>query len=281
VAKIRIVTDSTADIPADLLEKYQITVVPLNVHIGNKTYRDFFDVYGAALFGMLDPQEVARTSQPSPGLFMQAYQKLEAEGAETIISIHLSSGLSGTYQAAVLTAKQLPQIDIEVIDSGNVSMAIGFLALEAAKMAEQGKTKDEIKERILTLAPKIKTYFTVDDLNTLQKGGRIGKASAFLGILLNIKPLLLIKEKTIHPLEKVRGKAKGIERLAELVQKEAKPNTKLHAVVVESNIPADGETLMKRLLQDHPDAEIMRTPVGSVLLSHTGPGTVGVVFYFE
>lgn len=219
--KVTIVTDSTADIPEELIRKYGIHIVPLRVLFGEETYADGVDLTSEQFYEKLKKVSVLpTTSQPSPTDFMDVYQSLLDENPERpIVSIHLSSGMSGTYQSAMLGKSLLEtEGDITVLDSKSASYGYGLMVVQAAELAEQGKSAVEIAAAIEGMQQSRKLFFLVDTLEYLQKGGRIGKASAILGTLLNIKPILSIDEEgVIYAVEKVRGHKKAMARIIEPV----------------------------------------------------------------
>lgn len=207
--KVAIVTDSTADIPEELIRKYDIHVVSLRVLFGEENYADGVELTSEQFYDKLRQSTVLpTTSQPSPTDFMSVYQRLLDENPDRpIVSIHLSSGMSGTYQSAMLGKSLLErEADLTVIDSKSASYGYGLMVVHAAELAEQGKSVAEISAAVEEMQQSRKLFFLVDTLEYLQKGGRIGKASAILGTLLNIKPILSIDEEgIIYAVEKVRG----------------------------------------------------------------------------
>ncbi|MDX9872280.1 MAG: DegV family protein, partial [Clostridia bacterium] len=214
MATVKIVTDSTADLPAALRSAYDITVMPLKVIFKDEIYREGVDITIPAFFEKLaGTEQLPTTSQPSPAEFQEVYEELTADGS-TVISMHISSKMSGTIQSAMLAKKNLPDRDIRVIDSGKVTMALGLGVLVGARAAQAGRSADEVEALVQEMFNhKIKIYFMVDTFENLQKGGRIGKAAALLGTLLNIKPILTVEDGLVAPFEKVRGKTKAVERL--------------------------------------------------------------------
>ncbi|UQZ87261.1 DegV domain-containing protein [Paenibacillus konkukensis] len=190
-----------------------IELIPLKVHFGVETYKDSVDMGPEAFFEKLAASaSLPTTSQPSPVEFVEAYKRAGASGA-SVISIHLSSRMSGTYQSALLAKSMLEEdgCDLSVVDSRTASYGIGMLVVCAAEAAREGRSKEEILEMIDTIRRQTKIYFLVDTLEYLQKGGRIGKAAALLGSLLNIKPILSISEEgEVFPVDKVRGQKKAM-----------------------------------------------------------------------
>ena len=186
---VKIVTDSTADLPPGLAEELNISVVPLKVHFGEEEFLDWIDLDSDNFFEKLAGSGVMpHTSQPSPADFVKIYREIAAE-SDQLISVHLSAKLSGTYQSAVIAKSELKHLDIEVIDSGLASMALGIVVIEAARAAKAGLAKEDIILQLKDNMAKVKVYFAVDTLEYLQRNGRIGKAAALVGGLLNVKPL--------------------------------------------------------------------------------------------
>jgi DegV family protein with EDD domain len=271
---VKIVTDSTADLPPGVAEELGITVVPLYVRFGDKLYRDRIDISEDEFYDRLvhDPVHPG-TSQPTPNDFAFVYRKL-AEEANGIISIHISSKLSGTYDSA-FGAKQLvdSSCPIEVIDSLWTSIALGFLAIRAAEGARAGKSMQELVKELNSLIPNIRYLGLFDTLKYLQIGGRIGKAQSLLGSLLNVKPLLTLKEGEFLPFGRVRTYPKAKDHLFEFV----KAGAKLEAVfVVHSTTPDEAEAMADRLGALFDRKKILIARLGPVLGVHTGPGTLFV-----
>lgn len=276
---VRIVTDSTADLPRELAELYGVVVVPLKVMFGNEVYRDGMDLDTAGFYQRLKKNQAPpTTSQPSPGEFVAVYERLTQKG-NSVISIHISSALSGTFHAAQLAKTMVDSKDIFVIDSRSVSMGLGLIVLAAAKAAKEGRTRKEILTLVNELINKVNVFFVVDNLNYLKQGGRIGKAGALVGSLLNIKPILTIKDGQVAPLEKVRGKGRALERLLDLAVAGYPPGRRLICSVVH----ADDYTSLMKLKEKAASmlkcSELIISELGPVVGTHAGPGVVGLVVY--
>ncbi|OXM85846.1 DegV family protein [Paenibacillus rigui] len=276
MGQVRVVTDSTADIPVELQERLNIEIVPLKVHFGTETYSDGIDLSPQAFFAKLASfPSLPTTSQPSPVEFLDIYKKLAASSDAGIVSIHLSSGLSGTYQTAVLSSTMLEgKADLTVIDSKSASYGIGMLAVAAAEAAMAGKSKEEIVALVETMRREMRLYFLVDTLEYLQKGGRIGKAAALVGSLLNIKPILSITDQgEVYSVDKVRGHKKAMGRIVEMLQADfaGKP---IHVTVAHADTLSAADEL-SGLLKQHFEVKSMQyTTIGSVIGTHAGPGAV-------
>ncbi|CAI6066268.1 Protein DegV [Paenibacillus sp. JJ-100] len=280
--KVAIVTDSTADIPEDIIRKYGIHVVPLRLLFGEETYADGIDLTSEQFYDKLRQSAVLpTTSQPSPTDFMNVYQSLlEEEPDRSIISIHLSSGMSGTYQSAMLGKSLLERdSDITVIDSKSASYGYGLMVVHAAELAEQGKSAVEIAVAVEAMQNSRKLFFLVDSLEYLQKGGRIGKASAILGTLLNIKPILSIDEEgIIYAVEKVRGHKKAMARIVELFQKDL-AGKRVNLAVGHTADLASAEACAEQLKGHFTLNEVIYTNIGAVIGSHVGPGVIAIFMW--
>jgi len=274
--KIFIVTDSTADLPQGLAEKLDITVVPLKVHFGDEEYLDWINLDSDSFYAKLKSSAVMpRTSQPSPADFEAVYRRLTAEGG-SIISMHISSQLSGTCQSATIAKSMLEGADIEIVDTKVTSMALGLLVIEAARAVRDGKNKEEIMAQIYTQMNKIKVFFGVDTLEYLQKNGRIGKAAALLGGLLNVKPLLTLKDGIITPKEKVRGRAKLLEKMVNVVAEEFGEDVKGKAVILHGDSLDEALRLKEKVDERYGFSEIIISSIGAVIGTHTGPGVLAI-----
>src|SRR5579884_740575 len=252
---VRIVTDSTCDLPRSICEQLGIVVVPLNVHFGETIYRDGVDITSDQFFEMLATSpELPKTSQPATALFEETYNRLAAEGS-AIVSIHLSAKLSGTFQAASMARDAIRnRCLIEVVDSRSASLGLGLIVMAAAEMAQVGASQRDIISYVRRLVPNVHVVCVVETLEYLQRGGRIGRARAFLGTLLNIRPIIKLEDGEVQPVEKVRTRSKAIDWLVEFV--ELFPNIDRLALL-HSNTPGDVETLLRRLEPLYPLDRIM------------------------
>ncbi|MHB8158003.1 MAG: DegV family protein [Desulfocucumaceae bacterium] len=273
---VSIVTDSTADLPLEIVNEYNITVVPLKVFFGQEEYLDGIDITPDQFFRRQVAGEISTTSQPSPAEFVDCYRPLIDAGKD-IISIHISSLMSGTVQSANLARQMLNYPGLEVVDSEMVSIPVGCIVLLAARAAREGKSLSEIKALIGQWKQDIEVYFMVDSLEYLQRGGRIGKAQAFLGTLLNVKPILTIDEGLICPFEKVRGKSKALGRLISILRDKLGQGRRVQCWVTHGDFPEGMEEVKKGLLENFCCEEIFFSRLGPVVGTHVGPVMVGVV----
>ena len=271
---IKIVTDSTADLPPTLAEELGITVVPVYLRFGDQIYHDRVDISEDEFYDRLlhDPIHPS-TTQPTPQDFTTIYQKL-SQDAEGIVSIHVTSRLSGTYNSAI-QGKELAEVGcpIEVVDSQTVSMAMGIIAIAAAKMARSGKSLQQVAAEVRQIIPNIHLLILFDTLKYLAKGGRIGKAKGLLGSLLNVKPLLSIKDGELVPTGQVRTRSKGIQRLFEAV----KNATGIQDLsIMYSTTPNEAQILAEDIGSIFPREQITLARVGPALGVHAGPGALAI-----
>lgn len=272
---VRIVTDSTADLTPEQQQAAGITVVPLNVHFGDQVFRDHVDLTTDEFFRRLKASsQLPRTSQPAVGVFEEAFRALLQNGDE-IVSVHLSSKVSGTYNSALMAAKTVAEDVIEVVDSLSTSMALGFMALEGAKLARAGRDRKTVAERLRALVPKARVICVVDTLTYLERGGRIGKARALLGSLLNVKPILQLKDGEVVPLGRARGRPQALNRLVELLERDGRVS---QLAIMHGAASADAEKLRERVASNYPGLDILLTEIGAVLGTHTGPGVIGFTY---
>ena len=218
-ARVRIVTDSTTDIPPEVRERYGIVTVPLTVQFGTDVYRDGVDLTPEEFFVRQEAGPFPTTAQPPVGVFEEAYRQLQAEGATGVCAVIFSSKLSGTYNSAALAAKNLEgEFPVQVTDTLSASMGVGYLAIEAAKLAETGASLDEVSARVRDLMPEVEVLFLVETLKWLERGGRINKAKSLLGSVLSIKPLLRIHEGALEPFQQPRTRSKAIDAMIEWIK---------------------------------------------------------------
>ncbi len=271
---IKIVTDSTADLPESIVKEMDITVVPEYLRFGDQVYRDQIDItedefYQRLINGPVHPQ----TAQPSPKDFAVIYSTI-CQKADAIISIHLSSKLSGTYSSAVQGKSTVSTAcQIEVIDSRQVSIALGLIVIQAAKLAKSGMALKSIVDEISRVIPEIKMLILFDTLKYLAKGGRIGKGKALVGALLNVKPLLTIKDGELVPSGQVRTRSKGIEVLLNFVKN---PEDIEDLAVLYSTTPNEAHSLVDRVSSIWTKDRVILARLGSALGVHGGPGVLAI-----
>ncbi|MCK4579900.1 MAG: DegV family protein [Dehalococcoidia bacterium] len=276
---VGVVTDSTSDIPVEVAQELGITVVPLYIHFGNEVFQDGVDLDADEFYRRLETEpKLPKTSAPSSGTFIETYERLAAETDE-IISLHISTRLSATYNSA-LVAKEGTRADchIEVVDSLSTSIGLALLAITAAKEALTGASLEQIAATVNESIPRTHYFGMLDTLQYLYKGGRIGKAQTFLGSMLNVKPLLTLRDGEAYPVERVRGRPRALDRLCELVERY--PNIK-ELAIADTTTPEDLETLAVRLSALFPREQTYRSRCGSTMGTYLGPGALTVALIEE
>ncbi|WP_415956985.1 DegV family protein [Streptomyces sp. 021-4] len=273
---VAIVTDSTAYLPRRTMERHGITAVPLTVVLGDQALEEGTEISARSLALALQKRHSVTTSRPSPEVFAATYRAAAEGGADAVVSLHLSAEFSGTYDAALLAAKDAP-VPVRVVDTGMVAMALGFCALAAAESAEAGGSPDGVVAAAEKRAAATSAYFYVDTLDYLRRGGRIGTAQALLGSALAVKPILQLDGGRIEMLEKVRTASKAIARLEEIVAERA-GQAAVDIAVHHLAAPERAERLAERLRERVPGlADLHVSEVGAVIGAHTGPGLLGAV----
>ncbi len=273
--QVEIVTDSTADIPADLAKSAGIHVVPLSVRFGSDVYQDTFELTKEEFYAKLKTAtSLPTTSVPPPGAFLKVYKEVAQRGRR-VLSIHLSAALSGTYNTACLAAAEFPPGQVNVVDSRNGSMAMGWVALMAAEEAKAGATLEQVSDLVTDLLPRAHLYAVLDTLENLRRGGRIGRAAAFLGTLLNVKPILTIADGVVAPVEKVRLLRRALVRLVEITQAHA-PIERMS--VAHTDAPETVQELRQMVCAALPGLDVLTYRAGAVVGTLAGPGAVAVVF---
>lgn len=278
--KIKIIVDSACDLPRAIRERFDIRMVPVNIHIGGRSYEDGVEMSREDLYRRMEAGVVPTTSQPAPGKFLEVYREL-AKKASTILSIHVTSKLSGVYQSAMLARSMVPEIDIRVIDSLSASMGTGFLALAAARASEAGKTAGEILVSVEEIKSRMNVFATVSTLRYLRLSGRVGSLGGMLASLLDIKPVITIRDGLVEALGAVRTRAKSLDRLVELTAQavgEAKP---VSVAIIHAYVPEDAEWLRQRLEAILKCKEVFVVEVTPALAVLGGPGLIGVISYTE
>ena len=276
MAGVRVVTDSTADLPAELVSALNISVVPCQLLWGDKTYRDGVDIPPAEFYRRLaSSREMPRTSQPPVSAFLEVYQRLlDGDGASAVVSIHVAGTLSGTLNAAWAAAQCLSTPErVAVVDSGQVSMGLGWAAVEAARMAGNGAGQAEVVRAMQALPPRLRTAAMIDNLDNLHKGGRIRHISALLGTALQIKPLVSLQDGQVTVWARVRSRSRAIQALVGQVRSWG---PLAEVAVLHAGAEELGLALLAGLRDLFAEREPKVLPAGSALTSHLGLGAVGV-----
>ena len=285
MSKVMVVTDSTVNLPPELQNGHPIVTVPLQVIWGNEVLRDGIDIQPKEFFERLSTAKVMpSTSQVTPEDFKKMYAKLLDEGYD-IISMHISGKLSGTLDSAIQAKRDFPEDRIKLVDTLSTSMAMGFQVLSVARMAEIGATLEEC----VAVAEKAKQNtgicFVLNTLEFLHRGGRIGGAQAFLGTMLDMKPILELRDGRIEAVERVRTLSKATTRLLDLAEEKiSKEHGPIRLCVIQANAEEEGKKLLEAATKRFPTslvADAAMSVVGPVLGTHTGPGALGLTFMYN
>jgi DegV family protein with EDD domain len=281
MSKLAIVTDSTASIPDDFIKNLPISIIPLHVIWGEEMYQDNVDIHQEEFYKRLPLSKILpSTSQPSPKEFIEMYKSIGQEYDE-ILSVHISSKLSGTVDSALQAKNYLSSMHIEVVDSLSTSMGLGFLTLIAAREAQGGKNLAECKRLVESARKRLHIYFVLHTLEFLKRGGRIGGASALLGTALNLKPVLMLDDGKIEPYEKVRTMRKALLRLTEILREKSEGKIPIHLALIHASAEQDAEFLLaeiKKQFKNQEIAELIIAGISPVLGTHAGPGAIGICF---
>jgi DegV family protein with EDD domain len=279
--RIAILTDSSAYLPPDLLERYHISVIPLKVHWGEETFLDGTDITPVEFYDRLATSStLPSTSQPSMHDFLQVFDGLASQYEGILVPL-ISSGISGTVTSALAAVAEFKKVPVEVVDTHSTSAGLALVVLAAARAAEQGRSLPEVAQIAREVVRKLHLFFAVDTLKYLHKGGRIGGASRYLGSALSIKPILFFDEEgKIDALERVRTRQKALNRLVELVEEKA-GNKPIHVGVCHANASEEAANFRTHLAARLNCDEILIVELSPVIGTHVGPGTIGLALYVE
>ncbi|MFJ7977678.1 DegV family protein [Peribacillus sp. NPDC096379] len=277
--KTAVVTDSTAYIPELIRKQFHIHMVPLQVVIGDEAYREEIDITADEFYDVVKTEDkLPTTSQPPTGLFIEKYEQLAKE-YDAVVSIHLSSGISGTYQGAISAGDMVEGLDVYAFDSEISCYVQGFYVLEAAKMALDGKGPDEILARLEVIKQSARAYFMVDDLAHLQRGGRLNSAQVLIGSLLQVKPILHFVDKVIVPFEKIRTRKKAMKRIADLLGQDVAQGGMYKAVIIHAKREEEAKDWKEELEAIYPNVEFDISYFGPVIGTHLGEGSMAMGWY--
>ncbi len=275
---IRIIIDSTSDVTEDIIKKHNIKMVPLTVNFGEESYKDKIELSSTEFFKKLvNAEKLPTTSQVSPGTFVETFSEILLEG-DQILGIFLASELSGTYDSARIAKNMIGSDNIQIIDSKSVCLGAFALILEAIKLVEQGRQIDEIVEELEKVKENIVAVAGLDTLKYLEKGGRLSKGQAVVGSLLNIKPILEIKDGKLSVIEKVRGKNKTIKWFDEWIEKNEFDLSNKTLLLFYAQNYDQLKILRKALESKYKIKNIIEQEVGAVIGTHAGPGVLGLGF---
>ncbi len=276
---MKIVTDSAVDLPEEMFAQYDVERMPLLINFGTESLRSGIDIRPEEFYRRLaaDPDHLPTTSQPSVGEFVDLFRRV-GQGDKDIVSVHISSGLSGTYNSAVQAARQCPELNITPIDTRTLSAAEGFQVVAAAQAIRRGWSLERLMQRVKEVADQTEIFFTLDTLHYLQKGGRIGRVQAMAGALLNLKPVITVDKGpgTYIRVSSARSIPKALTIIADLVKEKMKDHPAwVH--VLHTNAVEAAQSLSAQITARLPDARITFGQIVPVLGVHTGPGCVGAV----
>lgn len=272
---VRVVTDSTADLLPEWRQELGIEMVPLHVHFGEEQYLDQVELGSDRFFERLGAGGVLpRTSQPAPAAFLDVYRRL-AEEADAVVSIHISERLSGTLASARTAREMLPDADIRVVDSRLASVALGLVVLRAARVAAAGGSADEVVAEAERAAAATWAFMALDTLEFLEKNGRIGKAQAWVGTLLAVKPVITLEDGAVAPASRVRGQRQVIPELVRLFERRLGDGARAEVIVAHGGAPEAAQELAEALRATGRVSSLRTTWVGPVIGSHTGPRVLG------
>jgi DegV family protein with EDD domain len=278
---INIVTDSTSGLPKEIADRYHIPVIPQVINFGNKSYYEGIEIDNPTFMKMLrGSKELPKTAAPPPELFIQEFNKITPNG-KPILCIHPSAEVSGTVRSATMAAQEFPDSDIRVIDTRTVGSPLATIVQLAAEWSSMGKDIDFIENQIKQMIPRMRVYFLVDTLEYLAKGGRIGGATALLGSVLKIKPILVLKDGRVESFEKERTQKHAINRLLELVKFEASKNEEAYISVMHAAIPELAKEFAERLKSEFGLKSIPILDVPPAIVVHGGPGILAAAFFTD
>jgi DegV family protein with EDD domain len=279
--KVHIIADSACDLPIDFFEEHHISFLPLSVEMNGEQLKDQIDIKPKEIYDAMREGVIVKTSQASPLDFKELFTELAKKGVPSLY-VAFSSELSGTYQTAMMirneVLEEFPNFEIAIVDSKCASLGHGLAVKYASDLAESGRSLNEMEEAVKEYCSKIEHIFTVDNLEYLARGGRISKASAFVGGLLNIKPLLHVEEGKLIPLEKIRGRKKVFRRIIEIM-KERGVNFQNQTIAISHGDDEEAVNEMKAMIEEaFSPKDVYINYVGAVVGAHAGPGTLAIFF---
>lgn len=273
------VVDSSSSLPTHVAQDYGISVIPVTIQRGNETYRDGVDLSYERFYELLEQEPPLKTSQPSPGEFIEMYKSLSSQ-CDSIISIHVTAKASGTVQSASLARAALPEMDIEIVDSGTTSLSLGFIAMVAASAAKLGRQKREILHLVEDAKRRTEVFVGLASLSQLRRSGKIGLGQSLIASLLSIKPILTMREGMLEVCDRVRSYPRAIERVAELITEAAGHGTVKLGVVYSKAL--DEANRLAAVLQSRlRTSEVVVAEIGAALAVHGGPGMIGAAILRE
>ncbi len=276
--KIALLTDSACDLPNNIIDEYDIKVLPLKIIYPDREYSDRVDIQPEEVYSRM-PEEIPTTSMPCLEEIAQIINNLKAEGFTHLLAVHLSSGLSGTYQAVKLVAKDIDNMVVKVFDTKTLSIGTGWMVLDAARNITKGFNFDNVVENLSSLQPKVNVYYVLETLEYLRRGGRIGNVTAMLGQFLHLKPIISVNEEGKYfTFAKAKGRRKSIDKLFQIIE-QAVEEKQIKLAVMHGGAKQEMDKLVERLKQLPNITELIISDISPALGVHTGPGLLGVSYY--
>ena len=276
---IKIITDSTNNLSPEILERYDIRVAPVSIQFGNETFEENVDIDRELFYRKIEEQGIIPTSsQPTPAWFARFYQELTKQG-HSILVITVTSKHSGTYDSAMLAKSMVPEADVEVFDSLSISLGMGWMILEAARAIEANHDRKRVLQRLTEIRDRAKLLITPATLKYLQMSGRVGRLQGALASLLNVKPIITLKDGVLEAIENVRTRGKALDRVIELLENSVGTSEPINLAVIHARAKEDGRKLLERAKVRFNCQEILMADLVCSLAVHGGPGILGLFAY--
>jgi DegV family protein with EDD domain len=276
---IKIIVDSTQNLPEDYIAKHDIRIAPIAIQFGNETYLENLEIDRPTFYRKIEEMGIIpTTSQPTPGAFADYYRDLSKDGHQVLV-ITVTGKLSGTYDSAILAKSMVPEADVEVFDSLSISSGTGWMVMEAVRGIEAGKNRDEIVAQLTEVRDRSFFILTPATLKYLQMSGRVGALKGALGALLNVKPIIYVEEGILEAKESIRTRGKSIDRLVEYMKESLGTTDPVNMAVIHAAIPDEGKALSERVKQEFNINEVVLHDLVASLAVHGGPGIIGLFGY--
>lgn len=276
---LKIVTDSTCNLSTELIRKHDLRIAPITIQFGTQSYQEGIDIDRALFYRTIEEQQIIpSTSQPTPASFSRFFEELAAQGHQILV-ITITGEHSGTYSSAMLAKSMVTGADVEVFDSRSISLGTGWMVLEAARMAEAGTARADVIRRLAFIRDRGQLFMTPATLKYLQMSGRVGKLQGAIASLLNVKPIIALKDGQLDARENVRTRGRALERLLELMSEALGTQTQVNMAVIHAEVPLEAQALADRVRLQFNVREMLIEDLVSSLAVHGGPGVVGVFGY--
>ena len=276
---LKIVTDSTCNLSTELIRKHDLRIAPITIQFGTQSYQEGIDIDRALFYRTIEEQQIIpSTSQPTPASFSRFFEELAAQGHQILV-ITITGEHSGTYSSAMLAKSMVTSADVEVFDSRSISLGTGWMVLEAARMAEAGTARADVIRRLALIRDRGQLFMTPATLKYLQMSGRVGKLQGAIASLLNVKPIIALKDGQLDARENVRTRSRALERLLELMSETLGTQTQVNMAVMHAEVPLEAQALADRVRLQFNVREMLIEDLVSSLAVHGGPGVVGVFGY--